>query len=205
MANDKTDEFLAKIENMSREDLIELSKALHKVNDKLREENGELREKALTDSLTGLPNRRGLRGDIDGLTSDKESFSVVLGDIDNFKEINDTYGHDMGDKVLIEVGQIILASVRGSDTAGRLGGDEFQMLLKNCDVDNAQVKVETIREKIEDTVHIKFGLQEPVTMSFGIAFCNQEDCDYPTAKKRADVALYESKVERNSVGIYKKH
>lgn len=83
----------------------------------------------LTDELTGLPNRRGIAAALDGAMADRKPVTVVTIDLDHFKEANDSAGHAAGDAVLREVGQRLRASVRGSDVVGRIGGDEFAVLL----------------------------------------------------------------------------
>lgn len=158
----------------------------------------EMNYHAQFDSLTGLPNRRILMERMDHTRVRAKLHShymvVLFIDVDYFKSINDTYGHDVGDKVLLEVSQILSNSLRSTDTLGRLGGDEFVIVLSDINTKN---DVETILHKIIsqfsepltiDSIHIK------VSLSIGAAiYSSEKDQSITELLKTADIALYEVK------------
>ena len=160
-------------------------------NKKLKLELEKYKKEAYTDSLTQLSNRRSLENmhDFD---------AVILGDIDHFKIINDKYGHDFGDRVLIEIGRILKKYIRDTDLACRWGGEEFVILLKNCNTEDAYNKATILRNEIVKLSE-KYGFR--ITMSFGIS--NMEGKTMENAIKEADKAMYKSKTDgRNRVTIY---
>ena len=122
------------------------------------------------DKLTGIYNRQKLEEFLDIYVNiynvSKEPFSVIFFDIDNFKQINDTYGHQVGDIVLVEVSSIIQSSIRKRDIFGRWGGEEFMIILENCNLEEACHIAENIREKIEKH---NFGIDRQITCSFGVS------------------------------------
>jgi len=125
--------------------------------------------------------------------------SLLVIDLDHFKNINDTHGHDVGDAVLIQVASVIRSSCRKEDIAARFGGEEFVMILNHCDQTNAVSKAEAIREKIAqlDIDGIK------VTTSIGVTTLVHElASDFRDLFKAADTAVYQAKDNgRNRVGI----
>lgn len=163
-------------------------------------------ELAITDGLTGLHNRRymglHLQALLDQATARDRPLSALVVDIDFFKKVNDTYGHDAGDDVLREFGARLKASVRGIDLACRLGGEEFVVIMPETDAVVARLVAERIRAKIA-AAPFAIG-QGPktleVTASIGIASFQPETDDGASLLKRADVALYRAKHEgRNRV------
>lgn len=165
----------------------------------LRQRIGVLSRDALTDPLTGLYNRRGLLMTLDTWQSKQQSFAVIAVDIDHFKQVNDTYGHDVGDQVLKYLAGIMLESSRAADLVCRSGGEEFLLLLPGAHVENARQVAERLRLRMQlaDIPHI----DRSVTVSLGIAVW------YPHARgsveyalKMADRALYTAKQQgRNRV------
>ena len=148
---------------------------------------------AYTDSLTNLGNRRSLEniGKYD---------CVILGDIDQFKKINDEYGHNIGDQVLVEISEIFRKLVRESDFVCRWGGEEFVILLKNCNDNNAYKKTLKLKEEISK-LSKKFGFK--ISMSFGISHSIENE-PLAVAIEKADKAMYKSKENgRNTITIYK--
>ena len=146
---------------------------------------------AYTDSLTKLNNRRSIENldDFD---------SVILGDIDHFKIINDKYGHALGDQVLIEISKVLKDNIRQTDLVCRWGGEEFVVFLKNCTEEAAYSKAITLKEKISELSE-KFGFE--ITMSFGVSKLSEGTME--NAIKEADSAMYLSKQNgRNRVTIY---
>lgn len=169
--------------------------------EKEREKCEELR-KAVThykdmstiDSLTGLQNRRAIE-------NVNEYDSIIMGDVDLFKRINDNYGHDTGDRVLKLISEILKELVRDGDLVLRWGGEEFIILLKNCSLTNAFNKASELRVAVS-ALSEKLGFN--ITMSFGVSEI-REDADVQTVVNEADEALYESKnTGRNKVSVYQK-
>ena len=155
---------------------------------------------SLTDSLTGLPNRRQLDETVEKIMANAERhtrpFSVVLVDLDKFKQVNDNYGHQVGDEILRETGQILLENTRKGDTAGRWGGEEFIIICPETDANAATHLAEHLRRIIEAHPFDKIDHQ---TASFGVAQWSAGE-SYKQLLKRADQALYQGKAQgRNCV------
>ena len=152
-----------------------------------------------TDELTKLWNRRYLHirlgGEVEKLKGES-TLSLAIVDIDNFKCINDNYGHLFGDKVLTEVADILQNNVRKSDIVGRWGGEEFIIILPNTDEGGAKVVFERIRKIVE---RYDFGCR--ITISGGIAFI-QERVEINKLIEKADNALYQAKMKKNMIAIY---
>jgi diguanylate cyclase (GGDEF)-like protein len=151
--------------------------------------------RAHTDSLTGLPNRRALDDTFRLLIAQAgrslTPLSAMLIDLDRFKDVNDTYGHDRGDEVLAAMATTLKESVRTSDFAARLGGEEFLVLLPNTDPTTAGVVAEGIAKSLAKTsVH---GMEQMVTASFGVAGYPMHGADMPNLLRSADRALYQAK------------
>ncbi|WP_161554202.1 GGDEF domain-containing protein [Stenotrophobium rhamnosiphilum] len=160
------------------------------------EQQALLKEHATTDPLTGLMNRRRLRevwtlAEADGR---RGSFplSIVLCDVDRFKSINDTYGHDVGDGVLQQLGQALRNEVRMTDSVCRWGGEEFLLLLPHSDSVQAMVTANRIRENIAAMPLQIGGHTLNVTITMGVATLQHEE-KFEDAAHRADVALYAGK------------
>jgi diguanylate cyclase (GGDEF)-like protein len=167
---------------------------------------------ANSDPLTGLSNRRSLLDKLKKLQSNGSRAEIraalIMVDLDDFKTINDQFGHDYGDELLLAVSRRLQNSVRTNDMVCRLGGDEFIVLVENIDLDNksACLVAETIAEKIIKNLrapyHIKTQKQLVVTASVGVTvFAGGEDTD--AIMKEADLALYQAKHQRkNNVQFY---
>jgi diguanylate cyclase (GGDEF)-like protein len=155
-------------------------------------------EMAHTDSLTGLPNRRAVEewGERQLRGAARHGFPlwVVHIDLDCFKKINDSYGHDAGDLVLKKFGEILKINTRASDICGRMGGDEFLLVVTHTDHRNIQSTVDRLCRQIASE---KFSFGNDiltVTGSFGISgFQGKEPPDFSTLVQRADKALYAAK------------
>lgn len=165
----------------------------------LETENVKLRNESLTDYLTGLPNRRVFseRSEqaLRGFKASGEPYGLILLDLDNFKRINDEFGHDIGDDVLRTVGRILQASLRGrNDIAARLGGEEFAVLCVGKLDEAILLQVgERIRTAVcSEAIRTSRGPSR-ITGSFGVAVGNIEDVDWKNIYGRADAALYEAK------------
>jgi diguanylate cyclase (GGDEF)-like protein/PAS domain S-box-containing protein len=152
-----------------------------------------IEELSVTDKLTGLYNRLKLDElmlvKIEAFRRYKVDFSIILLDIDNFKSVNDTYGHDVGDSVLQTIAKILRSHIRITDIVGRWGGEEFIIICNNTNLDNSKILAEHIRQIIENTKFDKLGTK---TISLGLSQFQKDD-DLKTIFKRADDALYEAK------------
>lgn len=159
---------------------------------RLIEEKKKLITESLTDPLTGILNRRAILEELSQRMNhhlyDFEHLSILMLDIDFFKKINDNYGHIVGDKVLIKVSEIISQLIRGFDTVGRYGGEEFLVILPNTNSENAYKAAERIRKKIEET---EFDDIEHLTVSIG--FTSYTDESIESLINKADQNLYEAK------------
>jgi len=163
----------------------------------------ELFRLSAIDGLTGLLNRRYLFerlaeefSRIDLKNRKKEllpSFGCIMVDIDFFKKFNDTYGHQMGDKVLKYVASCIEKSLRKYDVAGRYGGEEFLVLLPNSTIDDARMVAERIWDVIRSNAYEAEGRRYKVTVSVGYACVTEDDETFESAISRADQALYQAK------------
>jgi diguanylate cyclase (GGDEF)-like protein len=169
--------------------------ALALANLRLRE---TLREQSIRDPLTGLFNRRfleeSLEREIRRATRSQRSLSVLMIDLDHFKRFNDTFGHDAGDALLRELGQLLQSNVRGSDIACRYGGEEFSLIMPDATAATAQERAEHIRKSAKglDLKHAGQALGA-VTLSVGVA-AFPEHGDTPFLLTRAaDQALYRAK------------
>ncbi|WP_158259816.1 GGDEF domain-containing protein [Phyllobacterium phragmitis] len=153
-----------------------------------------LRGERDTDALTGVLNRRGLDSQISRLLAknSQSAASVVICDLDYFKNINDTYGHAAGDAVLVDFAEILKKNVRSSDLVGRMGGEEFVMVLAGMTVQNAYVFAERIRKTIQNRHFERVASDQIVTCSFGITKFRKNE-DLWTAVNRADKILYAAK------------
>ncbi len=155
-----------------------------------------LEDLARTDELTGLLNRRGMAERIDAELArsvrDNQEMSVVICDVDFFKKINDRYGHDVGDEVLVRLADRLKETVRGSDSVGRWGGEEFIVLLPNTCIEQAFVLIDRIRQLIAEEA-FQFGQRSlEVSISCGLA-STKFSTEYAGLLKAADISLYEAK------------
>ena len=185
-------------------DLVQRNDELKKMNaelealvaartEELVEKNRQLEVLSVTDKLTGLFNRRKL----DELIADElirsrrydAAFSIIMLDIDHFKRINDTYGHGVGDEVLVEIAQLLRENTRDADSLGRLGGEEFVVICRNGLPPGGEKAAQKLREVLAKHPFPGVGR---VTASFGVAWCRVDDTA-ATLLARADAALYRAK------------
>lgn len=186
-------ELISKMSKLN-DQIVDITRQLEKKNLQLSEALKTIKKITNTDPLTGILNRRAfhkiLKREISFARRHSLPLSFVMIDIDHFKRINDTYGHEMGDRILKRFARIIIKSIRHEDIFARFGGEEFILLLPNTDINSAFSVCERIRQKIEKT---KFkGIKERITASFGITELLQQDKELDVLK-RADEALYEAK------------
>lgn len=175
---------------------------------KIETKNVLLEELALTDALTGLPNRRAIENwaatQLSSATRHGYSFWVVVADLDHFKQVNDTFGHDAGDAVLKKFSEILKGCTRRSDLCGRLGGEEFLLVLTHTDREGALTVIERIRAEFAGTSFTFGGCTVAVTASFGLAGFegSQRPSTFNMLQALADAALYSAKrAGRNRVEI----
>lgn len=162
---------------------------------RLREAKDYLNIQAKTDELTGLSNRRGFKqylGEVEQRTEMKNSFAVIVGDLDHFKQINDQYGHEVGDFVLREIAKTLKSLVRSEDLIVRWGGEEFLLLLVNTDLNGAQILAEKIRQTISSTHYSTDQGKLAVSMSLGVD-AQKVGGDLYATLGAADRAMYEAK------------
>jgi two-component system cell cycle response regulator len=168
-------------------------------NDKLRDSVQATIEMAITDGLTGLHNRRYLDSHLTGMFEEalhrRKPLSVIICDIDHFKQVNDVHGHDVGDEVLREFAGRIRKKVRNIDLACRYGGEEFVVIMPETDLSFAQVAAERIREEVAAHPFFARGgsVQLPLTVSIGAATLEKGDDGAHKILRRADMALYTAK------------
>lgn len=179
----------------------ELEAAAHELERKVEQRTKELAHAnqllsalARSDALTGLPNRLAanefLQHEYSLLKRRPVPYAVVLLDIDYFKKVNDTHGHALGDVVLQHVAKVLAASVRVNDFVGRVGGEEFMMILPMTTLDDALIVAEKLRSAVEAEPVEPVGV---VTVSVGVALANQDDASADRAVNQADAMLYEAK------------
>ena len=165
-----------------------------------------LEQQALYDFLTGLPNRMLLRDRLEqairNAGRENSPLALFVMDLDRFKEINDTFGHQFGDLLLKEFGQRLRGVLRTADTVARLGGDEFAVLLPAAgNAAGAAVMAEKILEALERPFVIE-GQSLEVSASIGIALCPQDGDDWTTLLRCADVAMYAAKQSSEGYVVY---
>jgi len=177
---------------------------------RLLEKTQELEALAKTDFLTGLNNR----GCFDDLAHKAASLAkrnelpmvIAMLDIDFFKAVNDNYGHDAGDKVLIKFAEVLSECFRDYDIIGRVGGEEFSVCMPNTSADNATIACDRFREMLENT-EIRLSDTRPetitVTVSIGLALGKGAEISLDDLLKKADLSLYQAKEDgRNQVKLY---
>ena len=168
----------------------------HKSRKEMLRENFERMRQANTDPLTKLPNRRFLEAVFfEKAMQDPGAYfplSAVVVDIDYFKKINDTYGHDIGDEVLIHLSRLMKESVRTTDVVARTGGEEFLVLFPHASLSQAVKLAEKMRKTIEANPFVEGDINHPITASFGVATA-LTDSNLHTCLKQADDNLYKAK------------
>lgn len=177
-----------------REELDEANEELNNAIKRLRAEKARVRELSLKDPLTGVANRRHLKlrlgRDIHRADRYDEPLTVVMMDLDHFKPINDTWGHDVGDRVLKAIAKVLRKYLRTPDFIARYGGEEFSLVLPETSLEQAGLLVKRIMATMAEL--LVEPLEKPVTASFGIAQ-RREGEDARKVLARADEAMYEAK------------
>ena len=173
----------------------------------LENANDELERLSRTDRLTELFNRgyweECLANEFDRYRRTKQNTTLIMFDLDHFKNINDTYGHQAGDEVLRQTSRTLRRTIRKTDIAGRYGGEEFAIILVDTDIENALVLAERLRTRVE-TLKVTYGKQKiDFTVSLGLSQLEEAVPDYKTWLRQADQSLYFSKEHgRNQATVY---
>ncbi len=173
----------------------------------IKEIQNQLTHNALHDTLTNLPNRSLFNERLNQAflrfkRNKEDKFAVLFVDLDNFKDVNDTYGHAAGDKILIEVTNILKRCTREVDTVARIGGDEFVVLLEETGTEaEAQVYIDRLYEETKRPIHI-VGSDLKISLSVGAAFVHHSQNSHDSALKEADVALYQAKEKGRGCAVF---
>ena len=167
----------------------------------LKQENEQLTIAATTDTLTHLLNRRGFLAIIEGLMKEPNSyFCIAFCDIDNFKRVNDGYGHDAGDEVLKHIAKIIRKEMTGCDIC-RWGGEEIVILMKDYDIGVAKSKMEYIRKRVESSSTLFYNKKIDHTLTIGVEEYNHQVTKPDDIIKVADARMYYGKQHGKNVVI----
>lgn len=182
------------------------------LEDRVRERTEELQmlnlkisHQAMHDPLTNLPNRlliiEQLHKEISYAVRNKSTLSFFMIDLNNFKDVNDTLGHPMGDRLLKDVAQRLKNTLRESDTVGRLGGDEFAVVLPNVSIKQTRLVAEKILENLEPNFNLDSHSMK-IGASVGISMYPQHGKDHTSLIRTADVAMYEAKKSNSNICVY---
>ena len=200
---EKREEYIVRIEEVKKE-REKLRENFENVIDDIQEKNRILDKQSSMDPLTGIFNRRILEDrideELDRFHRYQEPFSLIFFDIDHFKKINDTCGHEAGDKVLIAIAKQITGMVRKLDVFARYGGEEFVIVMPDTDIKHGVHVAEKLRKGIENTAFEYDDKKVPVTISIGITEATKEDKQFQSIVNRADSLMYTAKKKgRNKV------
>lgn len=159
--------------------------------------NKALKEEINLDPLIKIYNRRAAQAKLnaifDSFKRNGSIYAIIIYDVDNFKSINDTYGHDAGDAVLINIAKIINSNIRSTDSLYRWGGEEFLLICEGMKKEHVMDFAQKLLENIGEAEYSQGEERYGVTVSIGISFFEPSDVDYSAAIKRADTALYNAK------------
>jgi FOG: GGDEF domain len=192
-------EFLMLVRDLKRQNEIFLEKVetQQKIIDELKSELERVEAEANLDPLTSLFNRRSLERALEEFFTlckqSKMSFSLILIDLDNFKYVNDNYGHHVGNLVLAKVAKVLRTNMRAKDIVGRWGGDEFVAILPNTDLENAKKIVERLKSQLGKMGILAEGRRFKVSISAGVVQCGENFQSWLDMIKEADRLMYEDK------------
>jgi diguanylate cyclase len=195
-------ELLVLVRDLKRENegFLKKVEAQQKVINELSSKLETVEAEANLDPLTDLFNRRSLERALEDFFTlckqSKMSFSLVLIDLDDFKYVNDKYGHHVGDLVLAKVAKVLRTSMRAKDIVGRWGGDEFVAIMPNTDLENAKKVIERIKSKIEKIEILAEGKRFKVSISAGVVQCGENCQSLLDMIKEADKLMYEDKKKK---------
>ncbi len=173
---------------------LQLERTQHQLGE-MQKELTVLRKNASTDHLTGLPNRRFLDEKINALFENRTHFCLAILDLDHFKQINDNWGHSAGDNILRRLGEMLRENTKGKDTACRIGGEEFALILPETDLSGAKRLCEQIAAQFREINWISQSTDEEIGMlslSGGVSALSPTDSP-ATLFDRADKLLYDAK------------
>jgi len=170
------------------------NKRFYDALERVRNERDTLRRDSQTDPLTGLLNRRSLQAEVTSRCEARERFGVLFMDLDHFKSVNDRFGHEMGDRVLVAVASVLKTALRPGDVVGRYGGEEFVGVVAGAGPESARLVAERLRRAIELMLPPKGGPTK-LTISIGTTVFDTRQSDERTEEllHRADMALYAAK------------
>lgn len=187
---------ITRIGDSNQHKLLVANEQIEKQKEELSVAYKKLELIARTDPLTRLSNRRDFlekfKHEVNRFERSRTPFSVIMADIDDFKKVNDCYGHDCGDYVLLTISNVLRLSIRKLDILARWGGEEFILLLPGTSLAGAIKVAEAIRKKIATEPYCYAGHQLAVTMSFGVCQFDP-DMSIDECIKNADEAMYEGK------------
>jgi diguanylate cyclase (GGDEF)-like protein len=193
------DDYLVKpIDELELKARLLVGKRILDLHEQLVSARESMRQAATYDNLTGLMNRGEIVGmlerELERNRREKKPVGVILGDIDHFKRINDTLGHLFGDEALREVGRRLRGQLRVYDGVGRYGGEEFLMILPNCDWTNAIARANDIRETIAKEPVVYSNVERQITMSMGVSVSAEKGKnEVEVLLSQADAGLYAAK------------
>jgi diguanylate cyclase (GGDEF)-like protein len=193
------DDYLAKpFDELELKARLLVGRRILDLQDELVSARESMRHDATHDGLTGVMNRREiiamLERELERARRERRPVGVILGDIDHFKSVNDTLGHLFGDEALRQVSRRLQSEIRVYDGVGRYGGEEFLMILPNCDLPSALQRANDLRESVAKTPVQYSGEERTITMSMGVAASNCEGKnEVETLLKQADAGLYAAK------------
>jgi diguanylate cyclase (GGDEF)-like protein len=209
IGNKKTDYDQQDVEQVSHiAEIVWSIVEYHRAAEQIRVLNGQLEHLAMTDDLTGLANRRSffIRGgeEIKRARRYQVPLSLIMLDIDGFKNINDSYGHETGDLVLQRIANTLLKNIRAVDAVARLGGEEFSVLLPSTQSEDAVKLAERLRLAVEaESFEIREQQRMSVTASIGVAAYGDDTPDLDALLRNADAAMYQAKNQgRNRLILY---
>jgi len=170
------------------------NKRFYDALERVRNERDNLRRDSQTDPLTGLLNRRSLQSEISSRCQARERFGLLFMDLDHFKSVNDRYGHDMGDRVLVAISSVLRQALRPGDVVGRYGGEEFVSIVAGAGPESARLVAERLRRAVEAMLPPKGGPTK-LTISIGTTVFDPRQSDETMHElvHRADMALYAAK------------
>jgi diguanylate cyclase len=195
-------ELLMLVRDLKRqnESFLKKVEAQQKVINDLKSKLEMVEVEANLDPLTDLFNRRSLERALKEFFTlckqSKMSFSLVLIDLDDFKYVNDNYGHNVGDLVLAKVAKVLRTNMRAKDILGRWGGDEFVVIMPNTDLENAKKVLERIKFQIEKMEILAEGKRFKVSISAGVVQCGENFQSWLDMIKEADRLMYEDKKKK---------
>lgn len=190
-----------------------LERKLHKIariSDRMQaqilELNQQLGEKAITDPLTAMLNRRGMYERLEVakgyLDREQRAFGVLLLDLDFFKQVNDAYGHQVGDELLVELSRALRHNLRIYDSCGRWGGEEFILLLQDCTTESLAAVAKKLLEIVRALSVPSIPDTHPLTASIGCYLCQQPE-PIDEVIRKADAAMYRAKeMGRNGLALF---